>query len=57
MLNRHKVTLIKQNGIRKENIKADVQQKQIFIDVKGNKDLPPIESGDFIEHTQSNGIT
>ena len=57
MLPVHIVTLYKKDGIVCEGIKAHVQPKMVFIDVKDNVDCPPIESGDIIEHKQSNGVT
>jgi len=33
-----------------------VQTGEIYIDVKNNKNMPPIEAGDIIEHKQSNDV-
>ena len=56
-LHSHIVTLHKTNGIICEGIKANVQSERIFVQLNGNKELPPIEAGDIIEHKQSNGVT
>ena len=57
LFHKDEVTLYKANGVIAEKIKAHVQPKLVFIDVKSNKDMPAIEAGDIIEHIQTNGIT
>jgi hypothetical protein len=50
------ITVCKQNGMKTEKIKAAVRSGQIFIDVASNQNLPQIETGDIIEHKQTNGV-
>jgi len=50
------IVLRKQNGLVCEGIIAIVDSHEIHIDLKHNLNLLPIESGDIIEHIQSNGI-
>ena len=50
------VTICKQNGEKTEGIKADVFPNGIIIDVAPNQGMPVIETGDIIEHKQSNGV-
>jgi hypothetical protein len=47
-----KVTLLKQNGEKFEDIKADVQTKKIFI----NDSSLPIEEGDYLVRVLPNGL-
>ena len=51
------VTLRKQNSVTYEGIIAMVGSREIHIDLNRNINLPPIESGDILEHNQSNGTT
>ena len=50
------ITLRKQNNVAYEGITAMVDSHEIHIDLNRNVNLPPIESGDILEHNQSNGI-
>jgi hypothetical protein len=48
-----KVTLMKKDGRKFPDIRADVQSKKIFID--GQPELP-VEEDDYFTHMQRNGI-
>ena len=51
------ITLRKRSGLACDGIIAMVDSREIHIDLNRNANLPPIESGDILEHNQSNGIS